>query len=59
MDQLVIDMNDVDDIKVGDTVYFIDSDDDKLSALSLADKACTITYELLSRLGSRLPRVKK
>lgn len=59
MDQLVIDMNDVDDIKVGDTVYFIDSDDDKLSALSLADKACTITYEILSRLGSRLPRVKK
>lgn len=59
MDQLVIDMNDVDDIKVGDTVYFIDSDDDKLSALSLADKACTITYELLSRLGSRLPRMKK
>ena len=59
MDQLVIDITDVDDVDVGSVIYIIDSSDSKLSAELLAEKADTITYELLSRLGQRLPRIKK
>ena len=59
MDQLVIDITDIDDVDVGSVIYIIDSSDSKLSAELLAEKADTITYELLSRLGQRLPRIKK
>ena len=59
MDQLVIDITDIDDVDVGRVIYIIDSSDSKLSAELLAEKADTITYELLSRLGQRLPRIKK
>ncbi|MCI5967436.1 MAG: serine racemase VanT catalytic subunit [Tenericutes bacterium] len=59
MDQLVIDITDIDDVDVGSVIYIIDSSDSKLSAELLAKKADTITYELLSRLGQRLPRIKK
>lgn len=56
MDQLVIDVSDVDKIEVGDIVELI-GEKEKISAESIADKSETITYELLSRLGSRLERV--
>ena len=59
MDQLVIDITDIDNVDVGSVIYIIDSSDSKLSAELLAEKADTITYELLSRLGQRLPRIKK
>ena len=59
MDQCVIDVTDVKEIKTGDVVYIIDSNDINLSSEKLAIKADTITNELLSRLGNRLPRIKK
>ena len=59
MDQLVIDITDVDDVKVGSVIYLIDSSDSNLSAELLSEKADTITYELLCRLGNRLPRIIK
>ena len=46
----------IDLIEVGDIVELI-GEKEEISAESIADKSETITYELLSRLGSRLERV--
>lgn len=51
MDQMLITIDD--DAKVGDTVTLIGEEED-IKAEVIAAKAKTITYELLSRLGSRL-----
>lgn len=56
MDQLLIDITGIENVSVGDIVTII-GDDLKISAEVVSNKACTITNELLSRLGSRLPRV--
>lgn len=58
MDQLVIDVTDIQDVKVGDIVSLIDIDE-KISAEIMAAKSETITNELLSRLGNRLSRIVK
>ena len=53
MDMLTVDISDIDhDIQLGDRVTFLGPDLD-----GLADKAQTISYELLVRLGPRLQRV--
>ena len=58
MDQCVIDVTDVKEIKTGDVVYIIDCDDINLSSEKFAMNADTITNEFLSRLGNRLPRIR-
>lgn len=58
MDQCVIDVTDVKEIKTGDVVYIIDCDDINLSSEKIAMNADTITNEFLSRLGNRLPRIR-
>ena len=62
MDQLMVDVTELPDVKTGDIAALIGGDAgrlsaERLSAEQVADAAGTITNELLSRLGHRLPRV--
>ena len=55
MDQLMIDVTNIENIQVGDEVILMGEGD--VSFETIAEKAGTITNELLSRLGARLNRV--
>lgn len=58
MDQLTVDVTDIPEAAVGDTVLLVDTQPGSpLSAKAVATKAGTIPNELLCRLGERLPRV--
>ena len=58
MDQLTLDVTDVPEILPDDEAVFIGrSGKYRLTAEDMAEKAGTITNEILSRLGSRLHRV--
>ncbi len=56
MDQLIVDVTEIKNVKTGDVVTLI-GDDENISAEEVANKSNTITNELLSRLGDRLDRV--
>lgn len=58
MDQLMIDVSAIENIKVGDIVTLI-GNEKEISAEEIAYKADTITDELLCRLGQRLTRIEK
>lgn len=58
MDQCMVDVTDIKGIAVGDIVSIIDCYDNEVSIKNMAIKADTITYELLTGLGNRLPRLK-
>ena len=53
MDQLIIDITNI-DANVGDEVFII-KDNEQLNIL--ANNASTISYEILTNLHSRLPRI--
>ncbi len=55
MDQLIIDVSKIKEIHQGDIVTLM-GEQKEISAETIANKADTITNELLSRLGSRLGR---
>ena len=58
MDQTLIDVTGIPDVHAGDTAVLIGTAGDQaISAYDLAEKAGTITNEVLSRMGSRLARV--
>jgi serine/alanine racemase len=58
MDQLIIDVTDVPGVAQGDIVTLIGRDNgNELSAAEVAKASGSITNELLSRLGTRLPRI--
>lgn len=57
MDQLVVDITDVKDISINTVATLISAKERKLSASIVANEAESITNELLSRLGRRLPVV--
>ena len=58
MDMLMLDVTDVTDVKTGDIATFIGKDGaEEIRAEELAAAAGTITNDILSRLGNRLPRV--
>ena len=58
MDMCMIDVTDVPQAAVGDVVTVIGRDGDAfLSADELAEKAGTISYEMLCSLSPRVPRV--
>ena len=58
MDQLLVDVTDIDGVSPGDTATLIGRDGAaELTAGQVARAAGTITNELLSRLGPRLPRL--
>ena len=59
MDQLMIDITNSDEVKIGDPVILLGTDRDKyLSPLEWADKASTIPWEILCAFKNRLPRVQ-
>lgn len=58
MDQLIIDVTGMPDIKPGDIATLIGSDGtEEIQAVAMANTAGTITNELFSRLGERIERV--
>lgn len=58
MDMTMIDVTDIKDVKEDDEVTIIGSQgEEKITAYELAKKANTITYEILTSLGSRARRV--
>lgn len=57
MDQLMIDVTNIPNVKQGDIVTLI-GEEKEISAEEISDKADTITNELLCRLGNRLPRIE-
>lgn len=58
MDMLTVDVSELADAAVGDEVVLIGAQGDKaILCEELAARSHTITYEILSRLGSRIPRV--
>lgn len=60
MDQLLVDITDVDGVAVGDLATVIGTDTENTpSAPEAAERADSITNELLCRLGARLPCVAK
>lgn len=60
MDQLLIDVTDIDEVKEGDIVTLIGKDSDKeIKAVEVSSASDTLANELLSRLGSRLKRIYK
>ena len=58
MDQTLVDVTDIPETCCGDPVTLIgESGSQRITAYELSDLAHTITNELLSRMGSRLPRI--
>ena len=60
MDQTMLDVSHIPDIKVGDEVIVLGSyEDKKIDADEIADICGTISYEILLSFSSRVPRVYK
>ena len=60
MDHIAIDITDADGVNVGDTATLIDNQGSSLlSAPEIAGHSGSISNELLSRMGARLPVVVK
>lgn len=57
MDSFMIDVTDIENVKVGDEVYIWDNENIKLD--DIANKCDTINYEILSCISNRVPRVFK
>ncbi len=58
MDQMMIDVSEVPGVAVGDEVVLIGRQgNEKITADELADKADTISYEILLSIGDRVPRI--
>ncbi len=59
MDQLMVDITESDNIKVGDTVILLGSEgDSSISPVEWAHKSLSITWEILCGFKNRLPRVQ-
>ncbi len=54
MDSFMVDVTDLDDVKIGDEVIIWDNENITLD--ELAEKCNTINYEILSTVGQRVPR---
>ena len=58
MDQMMIDVTDIEDVKSGDEVTVFGYDGrEKISVDDLADKIGTINYEIVCLIGKRVPRM--
>jgi alanine racemase len=58
MDQLVLDVTDAPPVEEGDEAVFLGRDGhQQITAMEWADLAGTISYEILTRLSERLPRI--
>jgi serine/alanine racemase len=60
MDQLLVDVTDIPEVKEGDIVTLIGKDSNQeITAVEIASASDTLANELFSRLGSRLKRIYK
>ncbi len=58
MDQCMVDVTDVPEARMGDTVTLIGRDgDEEVTAAELAEKAGTIPYEIICGISKRVPRI--
>ena len=58
MDQTVVDVTEIDDVKTGTTVTLIGCDgDDEITIEEIAERMSTINYEVACLIGKRVPRV--
>jgi alanine racemase len=58
MDLMMIDVSNIEDVVVGDEAVLMGSQgDEEISAAELAERADTITWEIITRIGSRVRRV--
>lgn len=58
MDQTIVDVSGIPEIKAGDTAVLVGrSGEEEISVCDLAEQTGTITNEILSRMGARLERV--
>jgi alanine racemase len=58
MDLMMIDVSEIVEVKPGDEVVLMGrQDDEEISASELAERAGTITWEIITRIGSRVRRV--
>jgi alanine racemase len=58
MDLMMIDVSQIDDAEVGDEVTLLGRQgDEEISATELAERANTISWEIVTRIGSRVRRV--
>lgn len=58
MDQLMVDVTELDSVKIGDTVTLIGRDgNEEITADELAEREGTINYEVICGLSKRVPRV--
>jgi alanine racemase len=57
MDQFVVDLGPQSDAREGDEVVLFGADPDGPSAQAWADATGTISYEIVTRIGPRVPRV--
>ncbi len=55
MDFIMADVSDIENVNVGDEVTLFG--DEQISVIDLAQMAGTISYELLSHIGKRVPRI--
>jgi alanine racemase len=58
MDQCMVDVTDIPDVKTGDEAVFIGRQgNNEITADEVADLAGTINYEVVCLVGKRIPRV--
>ena len=58
MDQMLVDVTDIKEVKQGDIAVLIGKSGDlEITAYDLAEQTECITNEILSRLGARLERI--
>ena len=58
MDLMVIDVTNIDDVQVGDEVVLMGRDgNEEISCAELAERAGTIPWEIVTRIGARVQRV--
>lgn len=58
MDQFMVDVTDIEDVKTGDTVTLAGKDGDEFISIDeIADMAGTFNYEFTCDIGKRIPRV--
>jgi alanine racemase len=58
MDLMMIDVSKIDNVQVGDEVVLMGRDgNEEISCAELAERAGTITWEIITRIGSRVRRV--
>ncbi len=58
MDLMVIDVGELDDVQVGDDVILMGRDEsEEIPCFELGEKAGTITWEIVTRIGARVRRV--